>query len=80
VNTRGEVTETTIANLAVRLEDRWWTPPLDAGLLPGCERAALLADGTLRERRISVDELRSAGSLAVLNSVRGWRAAVLARS
>ena len=44
VNDRGEVTETTRANLAVRLEGRWVTPPLDAGLLPGCERAALLAE------------------------------------
>ncbi len=31
VNTRGEVTESTIANLAVRLGGRWVTPPLDVG-------------------------------------------------
>jgi para-aminobenzoate synthetase/4-amino-4-deoxychorismate lyase len=77
VNERGEATETTIANLAVRLDGRWWTPPLDAGLLPGCERAALLADGTLTERTIVVDELPDAQALAVVNSVRGWRRAVL---
>ena len=35
------------ANIAVRRGGRWITPPLDAGLLPGCERAALIADGTL---------------------------------
>jgi para-aminobenzoate synthetase/4-amino-4-deoxychorismate lyase len=78
VNDRGEATETTIANLAVRLDGRWWTPPLDAGLLPGCERAALLADGSLAERSIRADELGMAEGLAVLNSVRGWRDAVLA--
>lgn len=78
VNRRGEVTETTIANLAVRLDGRWWTPPLDAGLLPGCERAALLADGTLAERTILAQALIGAEDLAVLNSVRGWRPAVLA--
>lgn len=77
VNPRGEVTETTISNLAVRLEGRWWTPPLGAGLLPGCERAALLADGTLAERTIRVEDLVSAQDLAVVNSVRGWRAAVV---
>ena len=77
VNTRGEVTETTIGNLAVRLEGRWWTPPLDSGLLAGCERAALLAEGALAERTIRIEELRAAEALAVVNSVRGWRDAVL---
>ena len=45
------------------------TPPIDAGLLPGTERAALLADGTLRERPIGVEEARTADELAVLSSV-----------
>ena len=49
VNTRGEVTESTIANVAAQLGGRWITPPLDAGLLPGTERAALLDEGTLAE-------------------------------
>ena len=78
VNTRGEVTETTRANIAVRLHERWLTPPLDAGLLPGCERAALLADGSLHESTITLDALRNAQEIAFVNSVRGWRLAVLA--
>jgi para-aminobenzoate synthetase/4-amino-4-deoxychorismate lyase len=77
VNERGEVTETTIANLALRFGGAWVTPPREAGLLPGCERAALLADGTLRERAVTIDELAKAEELAVLNSVRGLRSAVL---
>jgi para-aminobenzoate synthetase / 4-amino-4-deoxychorismate lyase len=80
VNTRGEVTETTIANLAVRLEGRWWTPPREAGLLAGCERKALLADGTLAERSIAIADIADAESLAVVSSVRGWRSAVLSES
>ena len=77
INDRGEVTETTIANLAVRLDDRWWTPPLEAGLLPGCERAALLDAGSIAERSIRVEDLEIADGLAVLSSVRPWRDAVL---
>ena len=77
VNTRGQITETSVANIAAKLDGRWWTPPLDAGLLPGTERAALLADGTLKERAISIDEARTAEDLAVFSSVRGWRRAVL---
>ncbi len=79
VNTRGEATETSTANLAVRVDDRWWTPSLDSGLLPGTERAALLADGTLVERPIPLALLRTADELAVLNASRGWRRAELAR-
>jgi para-aminobenzoate synthetase/4-amino-4-deoxychorismate lyase len=77
VNTRGEVTESTIANLAVRIEGTWWTPPLDCGLLPGTERAALLAEGTLSERVITLDEVRAADEIALVNSARPWRTATL---
>ena len=77
VNTRGEVTEATIANLAFLAEGRWWTPPLAGGLLPGVRRAELLADGTLAERVVTREGLGSAEALALLSSVRGWRPAVL---
>jgi para-aminobenzoate synthetase/4-amino-4-deoxychorismate lyase len=77
VNTRGQITETSAANVAAKLNGRWWTPPLDAGLLPGTERAALLADGTIVERAIGVEEARKAEALAVFSSVRGWRLAAL---
>jgi para-aminobenzoate synthetase/4-amino-4-deoxychorismate lyase len=77
VNTRGEVTETTVANLAVKIDGRWWTPPREAGLLAGCERAALLADGSLGERTLTTADLFAANELAVLSSVRGWRGASL---
>jgi para-aminobenzoate synthetase/4-amino-4-deoxychorismate lyase len=75
VNERGEVTESTIANLAVRLSGRWWTPPLSAGCLPGVERQRLVEDGTLTERVIWVTDLARAESLALVSSVRGWRPA-----
>ncbi len=77
VSSRGEVTETTIANLAVRLDGRWWTPPVSAGCLPGVERGRLVDEGVLHERRLTPDDLAAAEGLAVVNSLRGWRAAVL---
>ncbi|HEY1331479.1 MAG TPA: aminodeoxychorismate synthase component I [Actinomycetota bacterium] len=77
VNERGEVTESTIANVAVRLDGRWWTPPLDAGLLAGVRRSQLVVDGTLGERPVIVDDLRRAEALALVSSVRGWRDATL---
>jgi para-aminobenzoate synthetase / 4-amino-4-deoxychorismate lyase len=78
VNDRGEVTESTVANLAVHLDGVWVTPPVDAGLLPGTYRNVLLRDGRMTERPVTVDELRGAGELALVSSVRGWRPAALA--
>ena len=77
VNERGELTETTIANLAVRLDGTWWTPPTTSGCLPGVERARLLDLGRLRERVLHVEDLAAADGLAVLNSLRGRREAQL---
>ena len=76
-NTRGQVTESTVANLAVRLGGTWLTPALECGLLPGTRRAALLRAGRLAERRITLDEVRAAEDLALVSSLRGWRQAVL---
>jgi para-aminobenzoate synthetase/4-amino-4-deoxychorismate lyase len=77
INTHGDITETSAANVAVMLGGRWWTPPLDSGLLAGTERAALLDERAIEERVIDVNEARTAQALAVIGSVRGWRRAVL---
>lgn len=77
VNRHGQVTETTVANLAVLLDGRWWTPPVYAGCLPGVERGRLLDEGRLAERDLTVDDVREAEGLALVSSLRGWRPAVL---
>jgi para-aminobenzoate synthetase/4-amino-4-deoxychorismate lyase len=76
-NERGELTETTIANLAACLDGRWWTPPVEVGCLPGIERARLLDEGRLTERVLFPNDLRVADGLAVMSSLRGWRPADL---
>jgi para-aminobenzoate synthetase/4-amino-4-deoxychorismate lyase len=75
VNERGELTESTIANLVVRLDGALWTPPLDCGLLPGVLRADLLARGEIRERVLRPDDLARAEEVWLINSVRKWRRA-----
>jgi para-aminobenzoate synthetase/4-amino-4-deoxychorismate lyase len=77
VNERGEVTESTIANLVVEMDGARWTPPLECGLLPGVVRAELLAAGQVRERVLAPDDLRAGDALWLVNSVRRWRRAVL---
>ena len=77
LNSRGELTESTIANLVVCHQGRWITPPLDAGLLPGTYRQRLLQSGRLAEQRVTPEMLSTVTGLALINSVRGWRSAVL---
>jgi len=76
-NSRGRVTETTTANLAVRLGTQWYTPPLEDGLLPGVMRRRLLETGFLYERGIPLDVLQTADEILVFNSVRGLGRAVI---
>jgi para-aminobenzoate synthetase/4-amino-4-deoxychorismate lyase len=77
INERGELTETSRANLALRLDGQWWTPALSAGCLPGVERGRLLELRKITERVLTPADLRRAEEIAVLNSLRGWRSAVL---
>jgi para-aminobenzoate synthetase/4-amino-4-deoxychorismate lyase len=80
VNVRGEITESTIANVAALLGGRWITPALDAGLLPGTERAALLEEGTIEEGTLTPAELRVATELRLMNATFPWRRAALSEA
>jgi para-aminobenzoate synthetase/4-amino-4-deoxychorismate lyase len=76
-NSRGEVTESTIANVVVLSDGKRWTPPREAGLLAGTFRGELIEKGELAERTITVEELERAGSFFLVNSVREWMPAQL---
>jgi para-aminobenzoate synthetase / 4-amino-4-deoxychorismate lyase len=80
VNDLGGVTESTIANIAARIDGRWVTPPVEAGLLPGVGRAIALEEGKLAEAPLAIDDARSAEELALISDTRGWRRAVLVES
>ena len=77
VNDRREITESTIANVAARIEGRWTTPPLEAGLLAGIGRAVALEEGRVVEGTVTIADARSAEELALISDARGWRRAVL---
>jgi len=71
-NERGEVTESSIANVVVELDGKRWTPPRSSGLLAGTFREELLALGEIREKVILKEELKCAQGLFLINSVRRW--------
>lgn len=70
-NGRGEVTESTIANVAVEIGGVLCTPPVSCGLLPGTFRELLLERGEVRERPVTLAELRESPRVVLFNSVRG---------
>jgi para-aminobenzoate synthetase/4-amino-4-deoxychorismate lyase len=69
-NERGEATESTTANLVVRIDGALVTPPIDCGLLAGTFRAELLERGRIAERVVRVDDLANAEAVYLINSVR----------
>ncbi len=67
-----EITESTVANVIVRLRGRLVTPPVSCGLLPGTLRARLLAEGRVHEGTVRLEDLADADEIFLVNSVRGW--------
>lgn len=76
-NTAGEVTEAAESNLVVARGGCRVTPPIASGLLPGTMRAELLERGEIIEGVVSLDDLRAAERIWLINSVRGWMRAEL---
>ena len=70
-NEAGEITESTVANVAVEIDGVLCTPPLRCGLLPGTHRAWLLDRGDVRESVVTFEQALRAPAVYLLNSVRG---------
>jgi para-aminobenzoate synthetase / 4-amino-4-deoxychorismate lyase len=72
-NERGELTEGGRSNVFVKLDGKWWTPPLSSGLLPGVMRGVLLEDASLdaRERVLTREDVLNAQALMITNALRG---------
>jgi para-aminobenzoate synthetase / 4-amino-4-deoxychorismate lyase len=77
MNTRGEVCETTRANLFVEIDGQVLTPAVVCGLLPGVLRAEMLESGAAVEAVLGWRELKIASRLWVGNSLRGLTLAEL---
>jgi para-aminobenzoate synthetase / 4-amino-4-deoxychorismate lyase len=74
LNLRGEVTEGAISNVFIEKAGRWFTPPIECGLLAGVYRRYLLETRPeIEERVLSLDDLRTADAVYITNAVRGLR-------
>ncbi len=72
MNERGQITESTMANIVVEKDGRRLTPPVQCGLLPGVFREHLLNNGMIEEHVIMPDDIRKADNVFLINSVRKW--------
>lgn len=71
VNEKQELTESSIGNIYIEQQGIGYTPPLDCGLLPGVMRSLLLKKQKLKEKVLTIDDLRHAQKIFIINSVRG---------
>ena len=71
------ITESCFYNLIIELNGIFFTPPVTDGLLPGIRRAKLIDSGELVERSITIDELKNATNIYLINDIRGKVAAFL---
>jgi para-aminobenzoate synthetase/4-amino-4-deoxychorismate lyase len=78
INERGEITETTITNIAVLRGGDWITPAVSCGLLSGVMREELLSRGEIVEGVIRADDVRFGESIRCFNVLRGVFEAILA--
>ncbi|WP_248321247.1 MULTISPECIES: aminodeoxychorismate synthase component I [unclassified Caballeronia] len=70
-NERGELTEGGRSSVFVKLDGKWWTPPLSAGVLPGVMRAVLMEELGASERTLTVRDIDRAEGLLLSNALRG---------
>lgn len=72
-NERGELTESTIANVVIRKDARLITPPIECGLLAGTYRQFLLEKREIEEEVVNVKDLNDQTEIYLINSVRKWQ-------
>jgi branched-chain amino acid aminotransferase len=66
----GQVAETSIATLLLKIENEWITSPLSSGILNGIVRALVLEAGLAKVKRVDLEELNGVQSALLLTSLR----------
>ena len=70
-NTRGELLETSIGNLLLKIDRKLYTPPINLGILSGIYRQHLLGKGQVEEKILTLADLNQAEAVYGCNAVRG---------
>ena len=70
-NAAGELLETSIGNLVLKIAGKFYTPPIRLGILPGIYRQHLLETGQVEEKVLTLADLNQAETIYGCNAVRG---------
>jgi len=70
-NKSGELLETSIGNLVLKIAGNLYTPPIRLGILPGIYRQYLLETGQVEEKVLTLADLAQAEVIYGCNAVRG---------
>ena len=70
-NAAGELLETSIGNLVLKINGKLYTPPISQGILPGIYRQHLLETGQVKEKITTLEDLNQAEAIYGCNAVRG---------
>ena len=70
-NVVGELLETSIGNLVLKINGKLYTPPISLGILPGIYRQHLLERGQVEEKVLTLADLNQAKTIYGCNAVRG---------
>ena len=72
-NEQGYVTEGGRSSVFIKSGDRWLTPPVSAGLLPGVMRSIILNDPqwNAHEVNLTIDDVQNAKEIMLSNALRG---------
>jgi branched-chain amino acid aminotransferase len=69
-NENGKVSEGAVTNLLLRIDDKWVTPPISDGVLPGVMRALVIEYCGVSVRSIDSSEIPQVQSAFLLSSLR----------
>ena len=70
-NKSGELLETSIGNLVLKIDEKLYTPPIRLGILPGIYRQHLLETGQVEEKVLTLTDLAQVEAIYGCNAVRG---------
>ena len=70
-NHEGQLLETSIGNIVLKIKDQLYTPPVHLGLLNGIYRQRLIADNKLKEKVLTLKDMEQAQAIYGCNAVRG---------
>ncbi len=77
LNQKDEITECAISNIFIKKNNKWFTPAISSGLLPGIWRSLMIKKLQASEKILFLKDLHNADKIIIGNSVRGTGMAII---